>query len=286
MSSEILTEWLTSDSGYCFRSKETLLDTHSNYQHIQVYSTLQFGKILRLDGCFMTSEADEFFYHENIVHPAAITHSCLKRVLVLGGGDGGVCKEIFKYSSVEQLTLVELDPAVIDVARKYLDKVHGGAMDDPRFELRVEDGATFVIETNMKFDLIILDLTDPVGAAADLYKREFFAACRAILNPGGALTMHIGAPIFHPIRVRENIANLNRVFTVVRPYLVTVPLYGTLWGFACASDTLDPLSLNEAEVERRISRHGLSNLQFYNGATHLGVFALPNFMRRLTAHME
>lgn len=283
--SEILTEWLTPDSGYCFRTTESLLDVHSAYQHIQVYDTPQFGKLLRLDGSFMTSETDEFFYHENIVHPAAITHPGIKRVLVIGGGDGGVSKEVFKYSSVEKLTLVELDPAVIDVARKYLGKVHGGAMDDPRFELRIEDGEAFVFGTKEKFDLVILDLTDPAGVAAGLYKREFFAACRAILNPGGALTMHIGAPIFHPMRVRENVANLKQVFSIVRPYLVTVPLYGTLWGFVCASDSLDPLCINEAEVERRITERGLSNLQFYNGATHHGVFALPNFVRRLTEHI-
>lgn len=283
MSSEILTEWLTPDSGYCFRATETLLDTRSAYQHIQVYNTPQFGRMLRLDGCFMTSEQDEFFYHENIVHPAAIAHPCLKRVLVIGGGDGGVSKEVLKHPGVERLTLVELDSKVIEVARKYLGKVHGGAMDDPRLEIRMEDGAAYVFETQEKFDLVILDLTDPFGPSTELYKREFFAACRAILAPEGALTMHIGAPVFHPARVRENIANLRQFFAIVRPYLVTVPLYGALWGFVCASESLDPLSLSEAEVERRIAERGLTGLQFYNGATHRGVFALPNFVRRLMA---
>lgn len=282
MSDEVLTEWLTPDSGYCFRADETLLDFQSDYQHVQVYNTPRFGKLLRLDGCFMTSEKDEFFYHENIVHPAAVSHPDLRRVLVIGGGDGGACKEVLRHPSVEKVTLVELDQAVVDVSKKYLPGIHGGAMDDPRFELRVEDGAAFVRNTAEKFDLIILDLTDPVGEAVDLYKREFFAACHDILSPGGALTMHIGAPAFHPERVREITTNLGSVFSIVRPFLVTVPLYGAEWGFACASDSLDPLSLSEAEVKQRISERKLEHLQYYNSATHRSVFALPNFVRRLT----
>jgi spermidine synthase len=282
MKDEILTEWLTPDSGYCFRASESLLDFQSDYQHVQVYDTPRFGKLLRLDGCFMTSEKDEFFYHENIVHPAATSHPDLRRVLVIGGGDGGASKELLKHPSVERVTLVELDPAVIEVSKKYLGRVHGGAMDDPRFELLVEDGAAFVRTTEQRFDLVILDLTDPVGAAVELYKREFLAACHDILNPGGALTMHIGAPAFHPERVREITSSLRQVFSIVRPYLVTVPLYGAQWGFACASDSLDPLTLGEDQIEQRISERKLGNLQYYNGATHRGVFALPNFVRRLT----
>lgn len=286
MSGEILTEWLTNDSGYCFRATESLSDFHSEFQHIQVYDTPQFGRLLRLDGCFMTSEVDEFFYHENIVHPAAITHPHLKRVLVVGGGDGGVCEEVLKHPGVERLTLVEIDPEVIEVARKYLGRIHGGVMDDPRLELRLEDGAAYVCGTKEKFDLVILDLTDPDDVSSELYKREFFAACRAVLNPGGALTLHVGAPVFHPKRVHENISNLKQLFPIVRPYLVAVPLYGALWGFVCASESLDPLSLDEAEVERRIAERGLSGLKFYNGATHRGVFALPNFVRHLAEGTE
>jgi spermidine synthase len=281
MSDEVLTEWLTGDSGYCFRATEKLVDFHSGYQHVRVYDTPQFGRLLRLDDCFMTSEAEEFFYHENIVHPAAIAHPCLKRVLVIGGGDGGVCKQVFKYPGVERITLVELDPAVIEVARQYLGKIHGGALDDPRLELRLEDGAAYVRGTRDKFDLVILDLTDPSDVSSGLYQPEFFAACRAVLNPGGALTMHVGAPVFHPARVRENLSSLRGVFRIVRPYFVAVPLYGALWGFACASDSLDPLVIDEPEAERRIAGRGLAGLAFYNGATHRSVFALPNFVRRL-----
>lgn len=281
MNEEPLTEWLNEDSGYCIRASKPILDIHSEFQHIQLYESPRFGKVLRLDGCFMTSEKDEFFYHENIVHPASISHPALRRVLVIGGGDGGACEEVLKHPGVERVVLAELDQAVVDVCKAHLGSIHRGAIDDPRFELRIGDGAAFVRETDERFDLVILDLTDPLGEAVELYKKEFFQACKDVLAPGGALTMHIGAPVFHPERVSEITANLGQVFAIVRVYLVTVPLYGAQWGFACASDTLDPLSLSEQEVEQRIAERKLQDLQFYNGATHRGVFALPNFVKRL-----
>lgn len=286
MNEEVLTEWLNEDSGYCIRTSKPILDIHSEFQHLQLFESPRFGKVLRLDGCFMTSEKDEFFYHENIVHPASISHPALRRVLVIGGGDGGACEEVLKHPGVEKVVLAELDQAVIDVSKEHLGSIHRGAMDDPRFELRIGDGAAFVRETDERFDLVILDLTDPLGEAVELYKQEFFRACRAVLAPGGALTMHIGAPVFHPERVSEITANLGQVFAIVRPYLVTVPLYGAQWGFACASDTLDPLSLSEQEVDGRIAVRKLQDLQFYNGATHRGVFALPNFVKQLVGDQK
>ena len=281
MSEEVLTEWLTEDSGYCFRTSKPLIDFQSDYQRVRIYESPRFGKLLRLDDCFMTSEKDEFFYHENMVHPAAVTHPAPRHALVIGGGDGGACEEILKHPSIEKVVLAELDQAVVDVSKEHLGSIHRNAFDDPRFELRIGDGAAFVRETEERFDLVLLDLTDPVGEAVALYQRDFFEACRKALNPGGALTMHIGAPVYHPERASEIVANLRQVFAMVRPYLVTVPLYGAQWGFACASDSLDPLSLIEAEVEQRIAERKLQDLQFYNGATHRGIFALPNFVRQL-----
>lgn len=282
MIQETLTEWLTDDSGYCVRTSEPLLDFQSEYQRVRIYESPRFGKLLRLDDCFMTSEKDEFFYHENIVHPAMVAHSAPRRVLVIGGGDGGACEEVLKHPSVEKVVLAELDQAVVDVSKEHLPSIHRNVFDDPRFELRIGDGAAFVRETDERFDLVVLDLTDPVGEAVALYQRDFFEACRMVLNPGGALTMHLGAPVYHPERVSDITANLRQVFAVVNPYLVTVPLYGAQWGFACASDSLDPLSLSEEQVEQRIAERQLQHLQFYNGATHRGIFALPNFVKQLT----
>jgi spermidine synthase len=180
VSEEILTEWLTGDSGYCFRTSQPLVDFQSEYQRVRIYESPRFGKLLRLDDCFMTSEKDEFFYHENMVHPAAVTHLAPRRALVIGGGDGGACEEILKHPSIEKVVLAELDPAVVDVSKEHLPSIHRNAFDDPRFELRIGDGAAFVRETDERFDLVLLDLTDPVGEAVALYQRELFEACRNV----------------------------------------------------------------------------------------------------------
>jgi spermidine synthase len=139
-----------------------------------------------------------------------------------------------------------------------------------------------VRETAARFDLLILDLTDPGGPSAPLYTPEFYAACAARLNPGGAMSLHIGSPFFQPARFRNAIADLKKVFACVRPYLVAVPLYGSLWGMACASETLDPKALATAEVAQRLAARGIRDLSYYNAETHGAVLALPGFVDKLT----
>jgi spermidine synthase len=278
---DFMHEWLTDDSGFWIRSAGELEHFRSRYQDVEVHDTRAYGKLFRLDGCFMTSERDEFFYHENLVHLAATTHSGPERALVIGGGDGGSSEELLKYRSMRSVTLVELDGAVVDIARKYFASVHRGALDDPRLTLHVQDGLAFVRDSAERYDLIVLDLTDPGGPSEPLYTEAFYRACAARLRPGGALTLHIASPVAHPTRIREGLARLSAAFPVVVPYLTSIPLYGGLWMMACASDRLDPRALDEAEVDRRIAERGVADLQYYNGATHVAATALPNFVRAL-----
>jgi len=281
MSDKLLTEWLNANSGYFFRAGERLEEFDTPYQHLEVYETPEFGRLFRLDGCFMTSEKEEYFYHENMVHPAAISHPGPKQALVIGGGDGGSSEELLKHPSIESVTVVELDEAVVDIAKKYFGEVHKKVFDSPRLRLMIADGCAFIRETSERFDLIILDLPDPIGPATELYTEEFFSQCRRVLKPGGALTLHIGSPVSRPDRVREHAKRLTAVFKLVRPYLVYIPLYGSLWGLACASDSLDPLAIDRAQVEHTLEKRGIANLHYYNGETHRAVFALPNFVRRI-----
>jgi spermidine synthase len=255
----------------------------SAFQAIEVHDTVPFGRLFRLDGHFMTSEKDEFFYHENLVHLAALTHPRPERALIIGGGDGGSAEELLKHPSIRSVTLAEIDSAVIDVARRYLGAVHGGALDDPRLTLKVGDGFAYVRAATERFDLIVLDLTDPGGPSELLYTADFYRACAARLNPGGAMTLHIASPIAHPDRIRATLAGLRDAFPLVTPYLTSIPLYGGLWMMACASTTLDPHSLTADEVDRRIAERGLARLQYYNGDMHRAAMALPNFVRALTA---
>jgi spermidine synthase len=277
----LLTEYLTEDSGFFVRSAREFERFQSPFQAVEVHDTVPFGTLFRLDGHFMTSEKDEFFYHENLVHPSAIAHPAPERALVIGGGDGGSAEELLKYATMKSVTLVEIDLAVIDIARKYFGTVHHGALDDPRLTLKVEDGLAFVHSTTETFDLIVLDLTDPGGPSEPLYTADFYRACAARLNPAGALTLHIASPVAHPDRIRAGLAGLRGAFAIVTPYLVSVPLYGGMWMMASASATLSPAYLTPLDVDRRISQRKIRDLRYYNGDMHRAAFALPNFVREL-----
>ncbi|MCC7216407.1 MAG: polyamine aminopropyltransferase [Burkholderiales bacterium] len=278
-----MTEFMTDDWGFFVRTARQYERFNSPYQTVEVHDTIPFGKLFRLDGHFMTSERDEFFYHENLVHVAAVTHPQPERVLIVGGGDGGSAEELLKHPSIKSVTLAEIDLAVVDISRKYLRDVHRGALDDPRLTLKIGDGFAYVRESAEQFDLVVLDLTDAGGPSLNLYTPEFYRACAARLAPMGALTLHIASPVAHPERIRATIANLRTAFPVVAPYLTSVPLYGGLWMMACCSALLDPRSMTPLQVDRRIAQRGLQDLAFYNGDTHRAAFALPNFVRALVA---
>ena len=279
--SHTLMEPLNDSTGFYIKASRQIGDWQTKFQKLQIYETPHYGKIFRLDGFNMTSEKEEFVYHENLIHPALTAHAAPKKVLIIGGGDGGSSEEALKHPSVEQVTMVEIDGDVIEVAKQHFRAVHNGVFDNPKLRVLVDDGMKFVRETQEKFDLVALDLNDPMGPAEALYSAEFFQQIRAILAPGGALTLHIGAPVARPERVAELAQRLNGVFRIVRPYLMYIPLYGSLWCMAVCSDKLDPKSYTADEIDRRIEARKLQALQYYNGETHEGVFALPNFVRDL-----
>ncbi len=276
-----LTEHLTDDWAFFIRSAREYERFRSPHQAVEVHDTVQFGKLFRLDGHFMTSERDEFFYHENLIHPAALAHPKPERALIVGGGDGGSAEELLKYATMRSITLVEIDLAVVDIARKYLQSVHKGSLDDPRVDLRIEDGFAFVRNGTEQYDLIVLDLTDPGGPSSPLYSTEFYRACAARLRPMGAMAMHLASPVAHPDRIRGALADLRAAFPVVTPYLTSIPLYGGMWMMACCAAQLDPHYLTPLEVDRRIAQRGIRDLQYFNGDVHRGSLALPNFVRAL-----
>jgi spermidine synthase len=284
---DLLLEPLNDNAGYFYRGGRLIEKGCSAYQDYEVWDSPQFGRLFRLDGCFMTSEGDEFYYHENLIQVPAVAHAAPRRALVVGGGDGGSAEELLKQPTMQKVVIAELDPKVIQIAREHLRAVHRGALDDPRVDIRIGDGLRYVMEeapaAGERYDLIVLDLTDPVGPAEALYAAAFFRGCRALLAPGGALSLHIGTPVFQPERVRTLVARLREMFAIVRPYFLYIPLYGTLWGLATAADRLDPAALGADEVDRRLAERRIGRLQHYNGAVHCAQFALPNHLRALLA---
>ena len=276
-------ERLNADFGFYLSDRRLLAERQSAWQHIEVFDNPQFGRVMRIDGCFMTSERDEFFYHEPMVHLPAIAHPGVRRALVVGGGDGGAAEELLKLPGIEQVVLAELDGEVIAMARDWLGQIHRGAFDDPRLTLHLGDGRAFIESCESQFDQVVLDLTDPFGPAVALYTCEFYRACRRALRPGGVLSLHVQSPIHRGPTMARLMASLQSVFPVVRPYLQYVPLYGTLWAMAMASDRVDPLTLTAAQVDARLAGHGLTDLQLYGGDTHHALLSLPPFVKRLLA---
>jgi spermidine synthase len=279
---ELIFDWLNANAGYGFTATARLAAIQSPYQRVEVYDTPQFGRLFRLDGRLMTSVGDEFFYHECMTHPALLTHPNPKDVLVIGGGDGGSTEEILKHPSIRHVVMAELDAAVIEISRTWLRDIHKGALEDPRLEISLGDGFEYVKNCNEKFDLIVLDLTDPDTPAFRLYTEEFFSLCRRLLNPGGMLTMHLGSPVFQPATVTKNVANLRKVFRQVHPLSLYIPLYGSLWCLGVASDNANPRQLSCETTSLRLLERRIEGLRFYNAELHAALFTLPTFVKELT----
>ena len=280
-----LQEQLTETSGVYFDAATLLASRQSHYQLIEVFETADLGRLMRIDGANMTSDRDEFFYHEALIHPAACAHPNPQRVLIIGGGDGGSSEEVLKHSSVAQCRMCELDQAVVDMAREWLPKVHRGVFDNPKLDVRIGDGMAYlsnpVRDASDCFDLIYLDLTDPVGPAEALYRPPFFADCKRALLDGGALVLHIGSPFSHPQRVQVGLQHLRGLFRTVRPYFVHIPIYGATWGFAVASDTLDIATISADEVDARLASRGVTDRQLFTGAVHQAMLVLPPYVQAL-----
>lgn len=284
-SGELLLEWLNQDSAFGFRATRRIETVRTPYQTLEVFDTPQWGKLFRLDGCYMTSEGDEFFYHEAITHAAAVAHPLPETALVIGGGDGGSTEELLKHPSIRRVVVAELDAEVVRVAREHLQGVHHGALDDPRVDVRIGDGWALVESIAQRgdecFDLVVLDLTDPDTPAHRLYTADFFRLAKRVMRPGAAIALHIGSPLYRPDLVSRLLHEVSTVFRIVRPLGLYIPLYGAYWGLCVASDSLDPRSVDAALVERRLAERGIVDLRYYNGDTHGALFALPNFYREL-----
>lgn len=273
-------EQLTENAAFGFRA-HNVQRQNTPFQTLEMLDTPSFGRVMRLDDHFMTSEGEEFFYHECMAHPAAMAHPDPQQVLVIGGGDGGLAEELLKHNTVQRLVLAELDEAVIEVSKAQLQRVHNGVWDDPRLQLQIGDGMAYVDSTTDRFDLILLDLTDPHTPAGSLYSPEALERMRRVLNPGGALVLHLGSPVFHAEQVRALSQTLKATFAQVACYGTYVPLYGAYWGMAVCSDRLQPTAVSAAQIDERLAARGVTDLQYYNADIHGALFALPNYYRKL-----
>ena len=277
-------EWLTPETAHGFTTRRETVSTQSQYQCIEWHDTKAMGRMLALDGAFMLTERDEFIYHECMVHVPALAHADPRRALVMGGGDGCSARELLKHRGIEKIVIAELDPMVVTTCRETIADVNGHALDDPRVRIEIGDALIFVRSSLMRYDIIVMDLTDAGDAAASpLYSIENYLLIRDRLSLNGVLSLHIGSAFFHPERFAKTLADLRTVFTEVHAYKAFMPSYGAEWGMACASMRTDPRTLSEAAIAQRLTERGIADLRFYTPRVHASLFAWPGYAAKLGA---
>ncbi|GIM45783.1 polyamine aminopropyltransferase [Collibacillus ludicampi] len=270
------TEKQTENFGITAKIKETLHTEKSEFQDIAMLDTLQWGKMLVLDGMVMTTDKDEFVYHEMIAHVALNTHPNPKKVLVVGGGDGGAIREIVKHPSVEKAVLAEIDGRVIEVSKQYLPQIASELTGNPRVDVQVIDGIKHVQENKNEYDVILVDSTEPVGPAVGLFARDFYQAIFEALKEDGIMVAQTESPWFNQELIRRVYKDIAAIFPVTRLYTVSIPTYPSgLWSFTMGSKKYDPLHVDEAKL------FDPPNTKYYSPSIHKSIFRLPKFVEEL-----
>ncbi|MGQ9471687.1 MAG: polyamine aminopropyltransferase [Candidatus Aminicenantales bacterium] len=267
--SKVIWEDQTPTSGLFFRVKKWLRQENSPYQKIEVIENESYGRVLFLDRLIQTTEADEFFYHEMLVHPALHCHPAPDRVLIIGGGDGAALRETLKHQ-VKKVSLVEIDGAVVEAAKKFFPWLEA-ALNDKRSELIIGDGHQYVMTTKEKFDVILVDSSDPVGPSAVLHQKDFFEKLKSKLKPRGIIAGQSGSAFFHREAVRQKGEFLRTIFRYAYFYLGPVPTYpGGLWCYYFLSDRINPL--------RGPAKPVVKGLKYYSREIHQAAFVLPPYL--------
>jgi len=278
MTTPYWTETLYQGYGQSLSLDKVLFEIKSEHQHLLIFENSQFGTVLALDGVVQTTQRDEFIYHEMLTHVPIMAHGSVKRVLIIGGGDGGILREVCRHPGIEHVTQVEIDQAVIDMSLKYLPGHSDGAYDDPRANIVIGDGFDFVQTTDRTFDLIISDSTDPQGPGEILFTKDFYAGCKRCLNPGGILVTQNGVAFMQLDEVRNTAQRLKPLFNDWTFYGAAVPTYvGGIMTFAWASDSDVPRKLDLAALEKRWQSEKVRT-RYYTPALHHGAFALPRYI--------
>lgn len=267
------------NSGLLFEIEEVLYSRRSKFQKIDFYKTKDYGVLFTLDNIVMLTEKDEFFYHEMITHPALVTHKNPENVLIIGGGDCGTLSQTIKHKNIKNITMVEIDKEVVEASKKFLPSLTA-ALNDRRVKVLFEDGFKYIKENSNKFDIIIVDSTDPETIATELFSGDFYSAASNALKNNGILVAQTEPP-FHDtyVHIRKNIyKNLKKHFTHVNFILFPMPCYPTgYFSVVIASKKFNPLSISKEEIKEKIKDF---NLNYYNEEIHFASLAIPEFMKK------
>lgn len=273
------TEQHTESVRFSIRVDSHICSSQSEYQRIDVFESIEFGRFLTLDGLMMVTEKDEYIYHDMIVHVPMATNLNIKNVLVIGAGDGGTVRELTRYDTVEKIDMVEIDKTVVDICKEHLPQT-AGKLDDPRVNLYYEDGLRFVRSKTDEYDLIIVDSTDPFGPGEGLFTREFYGNCFKALKEDGILVNQHESPYYdtYAKSMKRAHKRIKEFFPVCRVYQAHIPTYPSgHWLFGFASKRYDPVT----DIDEQ-AWNGLGiDTKYYNTDIHKGSFALPTYVREL-----
>ncbi len=278
------TERHTKNVKFSIRVDRQLYSGQSEFQRIDIFDSKEFGRFLTLDGYMMLTEKDEFIYHEMITHVPMAVHPSVKHVLVIGAGDGGVIRELSRYSSIEHMDMVEIDPLVVEVCRQYLPKT-ACRFDDPRLTIYYEDGLKFIRSHENEYDLIIVDSTDPFGPGEGLFTKEFYGNCYKALKEDGIMVNQHESPFYTEDAIAMQRAHKRIVesFPISRVYQAHIPTYPSgHWLFGFASKKYHPVHDRNAVSWKML---GLST-KYYTPQLHAGAFALPAYVEELLRDVE
>jgi spermidine synthase len=262
------------------KADRVLFDSETEHQRLIIFENADFGRVMMLDSIVQLTTRDEFIYHEMMAHVPLFAHGRAKTALIIGGGDGGVLREALKHPELEQITLCEIDRGVIDLCRTYFPEISAGAYDNPRSRIVIADGTKYVAETSDRFDVIIVDSTDPVGPGAVLFTRAFYAGCRRCLKQGGLLITQNGLPFLQAGELKQSVGFFRELFADAYAYLATTPTYfGGPMSYGWATDDKKLREHKRKKIERRYAKAGAFATSYWSPEVHVAAFVLPAYVR-------
>ena len=275
-------EALHDDHAQALRESAVLYDSRTDHQRLRVFENGLFGRVLTLDDVVQVTERDNFIYHEMLTHVPILAHGAARRVLIVGGGDGGMAREVLRHASVEHVTMVEIDAGVVEFCKQYLPAISAGAFDDPRLELVIDDGAAFMRRDGPGHDVIIVDSTDPIGPGELLFTDTFYGHAKRRLNAGGILVTQSGVPFVQGAELAGTMRAFTALFADATCYLATVPTYaGGPMAFGWGTDG-DAREASLDVLATRLAKAGIET-GYYTPEVHRAAFALPGYVKRLIA---
>ncbi len=276
-----IAETLFDDLGFrmTYAAERVLYEVQTGHQHLVLFEHKFFGKVLMLDGATQVTSKDEFIYHEMMTHVPILAHGRAREVLIVGGGDCGIAEEVLKHKAVKRVTQVEIDGSVVEFSKDHFPEFTGPVLGNARFDLVIDDGMKYVASTQRRFDVIIVDSTDPQGPGKVLFSTKFYRACRRCLNRGGVMVTQNGVPFFQTGELIQGIRKFRSLFADGCCYIAAIPTYvGGHMAMGWATDDRKLRRASVATIANRYARAGRFRTKYWSPEIHVAAFALPRFM--------